>query len=392
MGETTDQENQDPNNERLMSIDKATLTPFVRRTLGSDTVEVIDWDYSQIKEKGFMGGSVYRFTGNGDDKGIKTPWSLILKITPSSTETDDPSNWKYWKREPLVYRSGALDDLSGGLAAPRCLDVVEMPDEIWVWLEEVKDGIGTKWPLDRYGLAARHFGRFNGAYLAGKPLPSEEWFNKGFLRKYVATRGAASIDALRSSSDHPLVRRVFPPDISERIYHLWEEREIFHDALDNLPQTFCHLDADRRNLFSRLVIDGEDQTVAIDWELTGIGVVGEELSTFVAITLIWFQVEMDRAKDFSELVFEEYLSGLRDAGWDGDSRVVHLGYTASFALRNGCGQVGNILGLILNEKLHPGLEKQFGRPIEELCDEAAKLWRLSIDLEDEARGLIETFR
>jgi len=27
------------------------------------------------------------------------------------------------------------------------------------------------WPLERYGLAARHLGQFNGRYLTGTPLP-----------------------------------------------------------------------------------------------------------------------------------------------------------------------------------------------------------------------------
>jgi hypothetical protein len=33
---------------QLQSIDSATLTPLVRQALGSETVEVIDWDYQEL--------------------------------------------------------------------------------------------------------------------------------------------------------------------------------------------------------------------------------------------------------------------------------------------------------------------------------------------------------
>ena len=60
-------------------------------------------------------------------------------------------------------------------------------------------------------------------------------------------------------------------------------------ALDKLPQTFCHLDAYRPNLFLRRDADGSNQTVAVDWAFTGIASVGEEIANLLAASLIWLE-------------------------------------------------------------------------------------------------------
>ena len=58
---------------------------------------------------------------------------------------------------------------------------------IWIWLEEVADTVGAPWPLARYGLAARHLGGFNGAYLVGRPVPAYPWLSRNWLRSLIAS-------------------------------------------------------------------------------------------------------------------------------------------------------------------------------------------------------------
>jgi len=150
---------------QLDAIDTAMLTPLVQRALGQPTIQVIEWDVQQI-HGGIGGGvfasAVYCLTGQGRDQDQTIPWSLILK-TFSPRDAADPRSPYYPQREAEAYKSGWLDDLPGGLAAPACYGVVEYPDgETWVWLEQVVDDFGGRWPLERYGLAARHLGLFNG--------------------------------------------------------------------------------------------------------------------------------------------------------------------------------------------------------------------------------------
>src|SRR5207237_402832 len=100
----------------------------------------------------------------------------------------------YGKREALAYASGLLDDLPGGIAAPRCFAVEERTDEsCWLWLEEVGDRHGSRWPLSQYARAARALGRFNGAYLAGRALPAYPWLGppralRGLLQAFAFVR------------------------------------------------------------------------------------------------------------------------------------------------------------------------------------------------------------
>jgi hypothetical protein len=55
--------------------------------------------------------------------------SLILKAVGPASGSLEPSTWGYWKREALVYQSGLLNDLPGDLITPRCLGIVENPDQ-----------------------------------------------------------------------------------------------------------------------------------------------------------------------------------------------------------------------------------------------------------------------
>jgi len=366
--------NQDPHNQHLTVINQATLTPLVRRLLHSENLEVINWDHQQIYA-GAGGGLLYRFTGNGRDGGKHVPWSLILKIIRSPGD-NEPSDVR-WKREPLVYQSGILDDLSGGLAVPRCLDITEQSEnEIWMWLEEVIDELG-QWPLQRYGLAAHHLGQFNGAYLTGKQIPTQPWVSQGWLRGWVAGGPASSMALLRRSLDHPMVRRIYPADTPERLFRLWEERETFFDALERLPQTFCHLDAFRRNLFAGRSAEGNEQTVAIDWAFTGKGAVGEEIAPLVTASLVFLEVDMIHAQELDNIVFNSYLDGLRDAGWHRDEQLVRLGYAAASALRFG----------------FPILAEQvLGHSIGEASDCWVELRTFLLDMADEARELLNILR
>jgi hypothetical protein len=374
---------------QLAAIDRATLTSLVQSALGSKTVEVIDWECKQLHGGIGIGTAIYRFAGQGRDQGQTVPWSLILKTLHPQVPADDPSAWNYYKREADAYQSGWLADLPGGLAAPRSYGVIEHPDgTCWIWLEDVTDKVAPSWPLEHYRVVARHAGQFNGAYLVDRPLPSWPWLSSGWLRQYVE-QAAPALPLLRDSLDHPLVCRGWPGDASERFFRLWEERNLFLDALDRLPQTLCHLDLFRRNLFARKTADGDDQTVVIDWAFAGRGAIGEELVPLVWASVIFNEVDLAQAQALEDVVFEGYLEGLRDAGWRGNPRQARLGYTAA-SLRYRLGELNRIMDMILDESQHFFAEQVFGSSMEELADRGAQVDCLVDNLTDEARELIDT--
>ena len=372
----------------LSVIDQAMLAPLVQSALGSETVEVSNWQCEQLHGGAGTGNAVYRFSGQGHDHGQKVPWSLILKTVYPAGDNTHVSAWNFYRREPDAYKSGWLEDLPGGLAAPRCFGVVEHPDgACWIWLEDVRDEIGPLWPLEQYGVVAFHLGQFNGAYLGGLPLPSWPWLSSGWLRTYVALSGPA-IPLIRDSLDHPLVRRTWPGDAGARLFRLWEGRDLYLGALDCLPQTLCHLDMFRRNLFVRKTAEGEDQTVAIDWSYAGRGAIGQELVALVLAGVAFNEVDFSQAQALEDIVFDGYLEGLHHAGWRGDPRQVRLGYTAG-SFRYRFAELEKAMSLILDESRHAWAERVFGRPIEESQDHWAQVGNLVDRLTDEARELMD---
>lgn len=61
----------------------------------------------------------------------------------------------------------------------------------------------------------------------------------------------------------------------------------------------------------------------------GRGAIGEELVPLILSSSALFEVDLDLIPELEDIAFDGYLTGLRDAGWQGDPRQVRLGYTAA---------------------------------------------------------------
>lgn len=369
--------------DQLEAVDRTVLTPLVQRALGRKGVQVGEWRCQPVIGGLEMASGLCRFSGNALAPGETIPWTLILKIVQAPPgDGGDPQGVRYWKREALAYQSGLLSNLPGGLAAPRCYEVVERPDgAYWIWMEDVGDEIGEKWPLEHYGTVARCLGRFNGAYLAGKPLPTHPWLTRRWLRKYIEN-AAPAVDLLLNSMDHPLIRRALSGITADFMQRVWEERHAILETVERLPQTFCHLDAFRRNLFSRRHVnghhangrttDGSQQVVAVDWSYMGIAAVGEELAPLIGASIGFFAVMPADALVLEQIVLEGYLEGLHDAGWQGNPDLVRFGYAATMYWRYAIGAfTGEMVPWMLDERYHAAIEQAMGRSMEELADYTA---------------------
>jgi len=245
----------------------------------------------------------------------------------------------------------------------------------------------SQWPLEYFGVVARHLGQFNGAYLVDRPLPGWPWLSSGWIRSYVE-HSAPAMEPLREAQALPWGRRFLPEEDSARFFQLWEERELYLDALDRLPQTVCHLDLFPRNLFARKTADGDDQTVVIDWAFVGRGPLGADLNPLVWMSIALGGVEMDKLQALEETVFESYLEGLREVGWQGDPRQVRLGYAAASA-RYLFPEVGTWLTFILDESQHAAAEQRLGVPVGQAFDSVARMRRPLFSRLGEARELID---
>jgi len=387
-------------------LDRDSLIGPVRQALNDATAELIDWRHEPLAYtvRTPVSGGVHRLAGSARTRDGVRPWSLVLKVARSPAGGvwpdgrrvpegwgADPTHSQYWRREALVYRSGLLDDLPGDLAAPRCFGVVERGDDtIWLWLEEVQDAERRPWPLARYGVAARHLGQFNGAYLAGRPMPTQLWLNRGFLRAWTADPARAAVIepiARAETWAHPLVRAAFPDPVAERLLRLHTEREDFLAALERLPQTLCHLDAFPGNLLARRTAAGGEQTVALDWAFVGIAAVGEEIGHLVAWSLMLGVVAVTEAEELRAIVLAGYREGLREAGWLGSTtertRAVERGAAVAAALRWALSAANSAVRPAFDERARATLERNTGRPVAEGMARRARLVSFLLDWLDE---------
>jgi hypothetical protein len=271
----------------------------------------------------------------------------------------DPSHWYYWRREVLAYDSGLLGSLPGRLRAPRCYAATARDDgSVALWLEDLGGASAAAWPIERYGDAARHLGETQGSYLVNRPLPTDAWLSRGWLRSYLAQR-----EGDFALLEEP-VAASFPRATMAAAIALRDDRAQLLDILDQMPRTLCHLDLHPANLFS-----GEDVTVAIDWSFVGLGAIGEDAGNLVPDSVLDFHVEPDHITDLYELVSSEYDAGLRAAGWDGPEHAVRLAMSATIAAKYVW-----ILPALLRAALD-GRELVNGRP----ADETLRWWTPAVD-------------
>jgi hypothetical protein len=118
-----------------------------------------------------------------------------------------------------------------------------------------------------------------------------------------------------------------------------------------------------------------DSFVLIDWAFVGESAIGVELVPLVQGSLLFFEVELNAAHDLEEVVLNEYVAGLRDAGWGADAQLVQLGYAAASTLRYNLGELEAILTMLSDEQLYPWVEQIFRRPIGDACDAWAEIFR-----------------
>lgn len=377
----------------LRNLDAAELASHVAQALQISNVQLDDWTIAPLGggsanyAEGGIG--VYRLQGTAQTATGTVPWSIIAKGASGLAQSgsSDPAAPTYWKRETLVYQSGLVANLPGDLVAAQCFAVVEpSAEEAWLWLEDVQE-TSAQWTLDRYGTAARHLGQFNGAYLAGHPLPeSLPWFANGRVRR-VLEHPERPLHPPAEFARTPLGSRLIRAGQLERLEQLLKRRHALLQAFLRLPVCFCHHDAFRRNLLARDESAAAAQTVAIDWAYAGLGRVGEEAGLLARVSLLWMDVAVSDAKALCDITYAGYLAGLRDAGWYGDERQVRFGYALSVAM--GSTWILSMMRLLQDPGNVPVAESIVGHPLDDQIVQLAELQPFFLALGDEAITLAD---
>lgn len=256
--------------------------------------------------------------------------------------------------------------LKGNILPPRCFQVTEIQDEgtaseVWLWLEDIQDGVIDQWSIDDYRQAAFHLGHFNGQYLlkSGRlPLP---WLCRQGISSAIEAASPA-VALLGQNRDNPLVVQYLPDDDYEIFLTRWQGRRRYYEMLEFSPQTLCHFDAHRGNLFLRKSLGVGSELIAIDWSYVGYGAVGADLFFLMVYSLLADGNPPQMTEALARETFEGYLAGLGKAGWSGDPDLVRLGYTSAAALFR-VGGVRFVLGNLLDDDQKARMEQAMGGSI-----------------------------
>jgi hypothetical protein len=372
-------------------IDPAALTSIVRAAYADQSLVLERWQPEPIAYANLSPDSrgLYRVAGTARTADRSLGWSLVLKVLAAPPDApDDPAQPFYWKREALAYTSELVptNGAGSGFCAPRCWQIDERSErQIWLWLEDLAPA--DVWSIERYALAARHLGRYQGAFLA--QLPDRPWLSRGLLPAWVADSTPLIERIARADVWSLPLLRPFPASVAPAVLALWHERERFFAALERQPQTLCHHDLWRNNLFARRSSGDHEQTIAIDWELVGLGAAGEDLGNLLGVSLLNFDVAAGHAAQLADRLLHSYLAGLQDAGWRGDPRPVQVAYAAVAALRCVFSTTGWPVSIALDpERYVAETEQRWQRPIGEIMEQWSATTLFLLDQARLARSLL----
>ncbi len=256
----------------------------------------------------------------------RIPWSVIEKVTERPGVA---SEYQYdnGMRELLAYRSGLLAEEVPGFAAAKAYATDELDDGTLVLrLEDLAAGF-VEWSAETFVDAARHLGRFAGRWLGRVPdhtWPFREWIDRHSQPQAFAEGSRIVIEHVGAAG---LGQRAV--DDGAR---LLTDQPRFRAALERLPQTLCHHDAVKANLFSR-ERDGVAETVAIDWEMVGPGTVGADLASLLFSSVRRGDMAASWLTDLTPRALAAYGAGLADMSAPVDPAEIRLGFSAAIALR-----------------------------------------------------------
>lgn len=369
--------------EKFNEIDPAILSDVVRQDQRDPAFEITNWSVKRLSDKGIRNpDGLWLFSGEGNTAGDPRSWSIVLKILERSEEDASPDDLWSWKRELLMVQSGLLERLPGPVKAPRFYRVEETPNGAWLWQEYVESHRPDPWTMDDYAFAAHQLGRWNGAYACGTALPDQPWFARRHYRSWYTKANP------EQDFQFPLNQKYIHGQLRQRYDQLWSDRERFYRALEILPQIFCHMDSQRRNLFIRKNDDAKDELVILDWAGCGYGPLGAELYGLIGMSAALMEFPVTEVQQLDTAAFESYLQGLLEAGWSGNADAVRLAYTVWIAIWFGA-VFPNIFALWCTTDFSAYALQQFGAVEEELFVKWLPMFSYSLDCGDESRLLMK---
>lgn len=342
---------------------KDTLTNVVQTIVGQD-VQLIDEPTATTigRSAGTATAGIFRVTGRARIDQEEQMWSAVVKALGAS---------EFYRTgveaEPLreidIYRSGVFATICGGVRAARCYAIQQVEDLQLLWLEDLSEAPQAPWAAQQFIESAFHFGQFN-AYWPHDSYPQEPWLRHQSLQVGFTGRPAfqRAFELLPERRHETLIREFAPAEEVDLLLDLWHNCHELLRKGDAMCKGVAHLDCHPKNLFPMRDDDGRTYTVGIDWTMVGIASLGVDIGHMLSSPLTWLEMSPNQAQALCDPMFDAYVKGLQDSGWDNEVdqvRMVYLTRLACEAIRN----TYLISFASENAKWHANMEQIIGHPM-----------------------------
>jgi len=339
--------------EGSLTIDCESLNLVVQKALKNSSTKVTEWNANRV----YGGGGtslIYHVHGNADhDKSSSAKWSVILKMLRA--DRSSPESWNYWKREALVYQSGIFSSLKR-VHLPECYFVEKFSDHINIWLQDLNLS-HCAFSSHDFEHVAYELGKMNALFVNANISDKYSYLSNSWLDEYVCS-AFPYLEFLREGLSTPYVDVLFPGDMRQRLLDLWQEKNRMLKNIKSLPQTLCHLDTVSKNIF----LSNQTQDIVLcDWACAGAGAIGQDLAALIVGSVLLYDGDITSLEELEKRVVPIYLSGLRDAGWNGNEIVPMTSFDLAVGLRYSFYGLVH-LPIVLDESLHSWVELTVGHP------------------------------
>lgn len=244
-------------------------------------------------------------------------------------------------REVAFFRSALPARLPTGLTAPSAAVVHDGEGPEWIVMRDIGPALGNPWTPEAAGTAAARLALLHAQALADPDLLDLPWLERAGHHAYAhhIPSGHDNLDALPAD---PRLADLFTPAQVRALHRCLNAAEALADLASRLPSTLVHGDFTPLNAG----LDAAQTLVLIDWEHVGVGPIGFDLATFVAMHRAFggrgTLDERALLETYSRALFEETGTDLADQAAAGFA-ITHL--TWGLHLRLGPGLAAVRLGV-----------------------------------------------
>ncbi|XMB67144.1 aminoglycoside phosphotransferase family protein [Mycoplasmatota bacterium zrk1] len=275
-----------------MEFSNEMIKPIIGK-MYKEEVEILSFNVNENKD-GTL-GEIYLISGECKSAVKVLNYDIVLKIQGKWSRFGDPESWL---REKNIYESELMFVIKDII--PKAFLIEEKDDKIWIWMEKAKGSHDRNLSVDDYGRISSEIGRLQGKFIDN--LPTYSWLSDKYW--IIKNINIWSGDAVNWLTDNELLSK----ECTNNLLEAWENREEYIDFLLSMPKTLCHRDLTPGNVFVG------DKVSIIDWDSTGIGIIGEDIVDLFAEALVYYDFDLDKTFDLEKELITNYYESLRDHG------------------------------------------------------------------------------